>query len=117
VHASATTDGLALALRLLAFEGEVIELSWYGDKAVNVRLGEFFHSRRLSVRASQVGAVAPARRARRAFRDRLALALELLANPAFDVLITGDSAFTELPDVMRKLAGGELFALCQRINY
>lgn len=117
VHASASADGLALALRLLAKEGEVIELSWYGDREVSVPLGEFFHSRRLAIRASQVGAVAPARRARRTFSDRLALALDLLVNPAFDVLVTGDSAFTELPDVMRRLAGSELFALCHRINY
>ena len=44
-------------------------------------LGEFFHSRRLAVRSSQVGAVAP-RAAGAAVRcDRLALALRLLADP------------------------------------
>ena len=117
VHASATRAGLALALRLLATEGEVVELSWYGDREVSVPLGEAFHSRRLTIRSSQVGSVAPARRVRRTFGDRLALALDLLANPAFDTLITGESRFTELPDVMRSLASGELFALCHRINY
>jgi threonine dehydrogenase-like Zn-dependent dehydrogenase len=117
LHASATEDGLALALRLLAHEGDVIELSWYGDRRVSIPLGEFFHSRRLAIRCSQVGSVAPARRARRTFADRLALALELLANPAFDTLITGDSAFTDLPDVMKQLTRSELFALCHRINY
>ncbi len=117
VHASATEAGLARSLELLADDGEVIELSWYGDKQVRVPLGEYFHSRRLTVRASQVGAVARARRSARTFADRLALALELLADPAFDVLITGDSDFTELPHVLGRLAGGELFALCHRINY
>jgi threonine dehydrogenase-like Zn-dependent dehydrogenase len=117
VHASATQAGLALALRLLATEGEVVELSWYGDREVSVPLGEAFHSRRLAIRSSQVGSVAPARRVRRTFADRLTLALDLLANPAFDTLITGESRFTDLPDVLRGLASGELFALCQRINY
>ncbi|MFI0371168.1 zinc-binding alcohol dehydrogenase [Actinomadura sp. 1N219] len=117
IHASATEAGLARSLELLAPDGEVVELSWYGDRRVAVPLGEFFHSRRLTVRASQVGAVPPARRSRRGFADRLALALSLLADPAFDVLITGESAFAELPTIMPLLASGELPALCHRITY
>ncbi|HEY8479345.1 MAG TPA: zinc-binding alcohol dehydrogenase [Spirillospora sp.] len=117
VHASATEAGLARSLELLAPEGEVIELSWYGDRRVGVPLGEFFHSRRLTIRGSQVGAVPPARRARRTLAERTALALRLLANPAFDALITGESPFADLPDVMPRLANGELPALCHRITY
>ncbi|TNC23570.1 zinc-dependent alcohol dehydrogenase [Amycolatopsis alkalitolerans] len=117
VHASATGAGLARSLELLGMEGEVIELSWYGDRQVSVPLGEFFHSRRLAVRSSQVGSVSPARRARRTVGDRRALALELLANPAFDVLITGESSFDELPGVLPRLADGSLPALCHRIAY
>ena len=62
VHASATAAGLQRSLDLLAPEGTVIELSWYGDRQVQVSLGGAFHSGRLSVRSSQVGMVAPARR-------------------------------------------------------
>lgn len=116
-HASATEDGLVRSLELLAPEGEVIELSWYGDRKVSLPLGEFFHSRRLAVRASQVGMVAPARRSRRSFGDRLALALRLLTAPAFDALITGNSPFDELPQAMARLARGEPPALCHRIDY
>jgi threonine dehydrogenase-like Zn-dependent dehydrogenase len=117
VHASATEEGLARSLELLAPEGTVIELSWYGDRQVSLPLGEAFHSRRLVVRSSQVGAVSPARRARRTFADRLTLALDLLADPAFDALITGESAFEELPEVLPRLASGDLPALCHRIRY
>ncbi|RKS68839.1 threonine dehydrogenase-like Zn-dependent dehydrogenase [Actinomadura pelletieri DSM 43383] len=117
VHASATEAGLARSLELLAPDGEVVELSWYGDRRVAVPLGEFFHSRRLTIRGSQVGTVAPARRSRRRFADRLALALRLLADPAFDVLITGESRFADLPEVMPRLASAELPALCHRIIY
>ncbi|QTZ90584.1 zinc-dependent alcohol dehydrogenase [Streptomyces auratus] len=117
VHASASERGLARSLELLAPEGTVIELSWYGDRQVSLPLGEAFHSRRLVVRSSQVGAVSPARRARRTFADRLALALDLLADPAFDALITGESAFEDLPRVMPRLASGDLPALCHRIRY
>jgi hypothetical protein len=39
----------------------VVELSWYGDRKVALPLGGAFHSRRLTVRGSQVGTVSPAR--------------------------------------------------------
>ncbi|MFF2384380.1 dehydrogenase [Streptomyces sp. NPDC058108] len=116
VHASATEQGLARALELLRPEGTVLELSWYGDRRVTLPLGEAFHSRRLSVRSSQVGTVSPAR-ASRTYAERLALALDLLADPALDALITGESGFEELPEIMPRLASGEIPALCHRIRY
>ncbi|MFF3873652.1 dehydrogenase [Streptomyces sp. NPDC001978] len=117
VHASASEQGLARSLELLAPEGTVLELSWYGDRRVSLPLGEAFHSRRLTVRSSQVGSVSPARRASRTYADRLALALDLLADPALDALITGESDFEDLPDLMPKLASGEIPALCHRVRY
>ena len=117
VHTSGTSMGLQTALGLLAPDGEVLELSWYGDAAVTVELGGAFHSRRLAVRASQVGEVALARRGRRTHAQRLALALDLLRDPAFDVLLTGESAFEELPEVMAGLADGSLPGLCRSIIY
>jgi threonine dehydrogenase-like Zn-dependent dehydrogenase len=117
VHTSATSAGLQQSLDLLAPEGTVIDLSWYGDRDVTLSLGGAFHSGRLSIRASQVGVVAPARRASRTTSDRLALALELLRDPAFDVLLTGASSFEELPDVMARLATGSLSAICHSITY
>ncbi|MGW5201987.1 zinc-dependent alcohol dehydrogenase [Streptomyces spiralis] len=117
VHASATEQGLARALELLTAEGTVIELSWYGDRGVSLPLGEAFHSRRLVIRSSQVGTVAPARRGNRTYADRLALALDLLAAPELDALVTGESAFEELPDVMPELTSGRIPALCHRIRY
>ena len=117
VHASATEQGLTRALELLTTEGTVLELSWYGDRRVALPLGEDFHSRRLVIRSSQVGAVSPARRSSRSYADRLALALDLLTDPALDALVTGESAFEELPDLLPKLASGEIPALCHRVRY
>jgi threonine dehydrogenase-like Zn-dependent dehydrogenase len=117
VHASATSAGLQRSLELLAPEGTVIELSWYGDTEVRLSLGGAFHSARLGIRASQVGTVSPARSGRRTTADRLALALELLRDPAFDALVSGESRFSELPDVMSRLAAGSLPALCHTITY
>lgn len=117
VHASATSEGLQRALDLLAVEGTVIDLSWYGETTVRLSLGGAFHDRRLTIRSSQVGIVSPARASRRTPADRLALGLELLRDPAFDALLTGESRFDELPDVMARLAAGSLPALCHTITY
>lgn len=117
VHTSGSAAGLQESLNLLADDATVIELSWYGDKQVSIGLGAAFHSRRLAIRASQVGAVAAPRRSRRTRASRLALALNLLRDPAFDVLLTGSSPFRELPEVMARLADGELPALCHTITY
>jgi threonine dehydrogenase-like Zn-dependent dehydrogenase len=114
VHASATSAGLQRSLDLLAREGTVIELSWYGDRPVSVALGGAFHSGRLRIRSSQVGTVA---RPDRTYAERMALALDLLRDPAFDALITGESRFTELPEVLPRLATGALPALCHLITY
>lgn len=116
-HTSGTSAGLRLALELLAPEGEVIDLSWYGDAPVTLALGGNFHSSRLAIRSSQVGAVAPARRRNRTTGQRLELALELLRDPAFDALLTGTSPFAQLPQVMAQLAEGRLPALCHTISY
>ncbi len=116
-HTSATSAGLQRSLELLAREGEVIELSWYGDDETTLSLGGSFHSGRLSVRASQVGTIAKSRRDSRTTKDRLALALGLLRDPAFDVLLSGESAFEELPTVMPRLVEGEIPALCHSVTY
>jgi threonine dehydrogenase-like Zn-dependent dehydrogenase len=117
VHTSATSAGLQLSLDLLGPEGTVIDLSWYGDTDVRLSLGGAFHSRRLGLRASQVGTISPARSGSRTTADRLALALELLRDPAFDALVTGESPFAELPAVMGRLASGSLPALCHTVTY
>ena len=95
----------------------VIDLSWYGNSEVRLSLGGAFHAGRLSIRASQVGTLSPARSGQRTTAERLALALELLRDPAFDALLTGRSRFSELPDVMARLAAGSLPALCHTIAY
>lgn len=117
LHASGSAAGLATALRLAAFEASVLELSWYGQRAVTLPLGEAFHSRRLTLRSSQVGQVATAQRARWSHRRRMALALSLLRDPTLDALVTDSAPFAELPAVLGRLAAGAPDTLCHRIDY
>lgn len=116
-HASATEAGLAEALGLLGIEGELVELSWFGDTAPHVPLGLGFHARRLTLRSSQVGRVAPARAARRTASDRLVLALDALADPAFDRLLAPPVPFAALPSTMEALDAGAGAGSCQVVTY
>ncbi|MGH8328324.1 MAG: zinc-dependent alcohol dehydrogenase [Steroidobacteraceae bacterium] len=117
VHASGSPEGLALGLRLAGFEASVLELSWYGDRPVTLALGEAFHSRRLTLKSSQVGAVAARRRARWPSRRRLELALSLLADPALDVLINSEGAFEALPEALAELAEAPGEVIMHRVRY
>ena len=117
LHASGDPRGLVTALGLAGFEARVIELSWYGQRAVALPLGEAFHARRLQLRSSQVGHVAAAQRSRWSHRRRMALALSLLTAPALDALITDSAPFEELPAILARLAAGAPDSLCHRIDY
>lgn len=77
-------------------------------------LGENFHSRRLTIRSSQVGTVA---RPDRDYAQRLGVALDLLADPAFEALVNGECAFADLPSVLPRMAANELSARCLRVMY
>ena len=61
--------------------------------------------------------VSPRRRHSRSTHDRLALALELLSDPAFDVLVTRTSSWRELPTVMAAIASGSSPGLCHTIDW
>jgi hypothetical protein len=96
-HTTATSTGLASAIASGGLEATIVELSWYGEGSVPVRLGGAFHSRRLKLVSSQVGMVAPSRRPRWGYRRRLQAALNLLQDPALDALLTSEIAFDETP--------------------
>ena len=114
VHASGSEAGLRLALDRAGFEARIVEASWFADRAPALPLGEAFHARRLRLIASQVGSVAASMRGRRTHRERLAMALALLENPAFDALLEPATAFADLPAAMPRLLRG---GLCHVVRY
>jgi threonine dehydrogenase-like Zn-dependent dehydrogenase len=117
IHASGSPAGLELALRVAGFEATVVEMSWYGDQQVPLPLGEGFHARRLTLKSSQVGSVATSQRSRWDSRRRMQLALTMLTDDKLDVLITGESAFEQLPATMAQVAADSNDTLCHRIWY
>ena len=116
-HTSANGAGLQTAINLLAFEGSVIEMSWYGDKPVQLSLGGPFHSKRLKIISSQVGHVSPAKRATHGYGERMAEAMQLLADPRLDHLLEEPIAFNALPDALPDIFSSDSETLCQLIKY
>jgi 2-desacetyl-2-hydroxyethyl bacteriochlorophyllide A dehydrogenase len=60
IEATGRPETLADVLDVLAHEGEVLVVSWYGTKEARLPLGGHFHRRRLTIRSSQVSTI-PAR--------------------------------------------------------
>jgi threonine dehydrogenase-like Zn-dependent dehydrogenase len=116
-HASGRAEGLTTALAVAGSEATIVELSWYGSSMVALPLGGAFHSRRLTLRSSQVGAVPAHRRARWSRQRRLALALSLLRDPVFDLLLSGDSRFSDMPELMPRLVASPTGVLCHTLRY
>lgn len=116
IHASASAAGLATALNSAGQGATVVEASWHGAGQTPIPLGGAFHSRRLRLISSQVGSLPQDRAPRWTYRRRLSKALDLLADPALDVLISGETDFDDLPATYNTIltAPG---TLCHRIRY
>ncbi|MBP1849481.1 zinc-dependent alcohol dehydrogenase [Rhizobium halophytocola] len=116
INASGAAAALGDALEHAGQEARIVEASWHGDRVVGLPLGGAFHSKRLSIVSSQVGAIPAARRARWDFARRLAKALDLLCDDRLDALISGETAFdtlaTSYPDIL-----SDPHTLCHRIRY
>jgi threonine dehydrogenase-like Zn-dependent dehydrogenase len=117
LHASGDPRGLASALAAAGLEARVVELSWFGQSEVALPLGGAFHSRRLTLRSSQVGRLANKQAPRWSHRRRLGLALALLDDARLDALISAESPFAQAPSVLSALAQRDHFALCHRLRY
>ncbi|WP_317055361.1 zinc-dependent alcohol dehydrogenase [Roseovarius rhodophyticola] len=116
VHLSASAAGLETAIRSAGDEATIVEASWYGTGTTPVPLGGAFHSRRLRLISSQVGKVPTAQRTRWSYKRRMAKALELLCDPALDVLISGETGFDDLPAQYGAILS-DPETLCHRVRY
>ncbi|MEM6376097.1 MAG: zinc-binding alcohol dehydrogenase, partial [Pseudomonadota bacterium] len=116
IHASASSAGLNTALSCAGHDATVVEASWHGSASVSVALGGVFHSARLRLISSQVGALPPVKRPRWSHHRRLTKALELLKDDVLDTLISGETRFEDLPAQYAAILASP-DTLCHRIVY
>lgn len=117
IHASASSEGLQVALDHVGFEGRVVDLSWYGTRPVTVQLGGTFHHQRKRIISSQVSSIAPAQRPRWDNRRRKDLVFDLLSRPEFDAHLTHAVAFGALPRLFQQLSRPPTEGLAYLVDY
>ena len=116
-HTSVSGAGLDTAIACAGLEATVVELSWYGDKEVPVRLGGTFHSQRLRLVSSQVRQVSAGHRPRWDYRRRIEAALRLLHDPLLDALVAEEIAFADAPTALPRVLAPGATGLAPVIRY
>lgn len=116
-HTSATSAGLQTAIDCCGLDARLVEVSWHGDRPVNVKLGGVFHARRIRLVSSQVGSLPPERLPRWSFARRRAMALSLLADARLDMLITEEVAFADLPDALSRILSPGAAGIATVVRY
>jgi threonine dehydrogenase-like Zn-dependent dehydrogenase len=116
-HTSSSNTGLQFALDHVRKDGSVIELSWYGDKHLNLHLGGNFHYNRIKLISSQVSTVSPFAPVK-GYRERKEIACQILLNDVFDEIISAEIPFEDTPAYFNRLKTlGNKSALAAIINY
>ena len=116
-HTSVSAQGLETAIAAAGMEATIVEMSWYGEKEVAVRLGGAFHSQRLKLVSSQVGQVSPAHRPRWDYRRRMEAAISLLDDPRLDALVADEITFDAAPAELPRILGAGATGLAPVISY
>ncbi len=107
-HSSATQSGLQYCIDHLNEEGRVVELSWYGDKRINLELGKDFHYKRLRIISSQVSKIPKKFGAEMTYLKRKQIAARMLEEENYDKLISDFIDFEKAPIFYNDLRKGGL---------
>jgi NADPH:quinone reductase-like Zn-dependent oxidoreductase len=117
IEASGNPACLDRAVGLARDEGSIVVASFYGQRVAPVALGADFHRRRLTLRASQVSRLPPARSVGWSFARRFGLVTNLLQDIALDALLERAVPFAEATAVYARLARGPGEALQTLFHY
>ena len=96
INTTSNYDVLEKSMSLLINEGKIIEASWYGSKKGYLKLGDYFHSKRLKLISSQVSKIPNHIKNKYDYKKRLKLALNSLKDNKIEKLITSESDFFNL---------------------
>jgi len=116
-HASGSATGLQNAIDAVGLEGPIIELSWYGNRKVDISLGTTFHSLRKQLISSQVSFIPSTKQSGWDFKRRKKTVLNLLHNPVFDHLLDTEVPFKESPSVFEKIRNNDWEPLTCVVKY
>jgi threonine dehydrogenase-like Zn-dependent dehydrogenase len=78
INVSGSPVALQLGIDAAAFEGTIVEASWYGNRKVTLDLGTGFHRKRLRLCSSQVSRISPSLTGSWDKKRRIRFAIDLL---------------------------------------
>lgn len=107
-HLSGSSAGLQAAIDLCRVEGKVIEMSWYGNKEVSLKLGASFHYGRKSIISSQVSSIPGHKKGQWNYKNRKELAISYLEDKDYDQLLSYIIPFSEGPQLFDKIRNNKL---------
>ncbi len=116
-NTSSNENMLQKALEWTAFEGKVVELSWYGTKTVRLQLGADFHYGRKKIIASQVSNIPERKQPKWNYKKRKRLVFQLLSELDLTHMISNQILFTDSLDFYDRLRKGEENCLSTLIIY
>jgi threonine dehydrogenase-like Zn-dependent dehydrogenase len=101
IDASGNAEAPARALDILAHEGTLLVVSWFGHQLVPLPLGGAFHRRRLTIRSTQVSTIPARLSATWTTARRRAEATALLSELPLDEFCTHTFPFAAAADAFR----------------
>jgi len=107
-NTTGSNNAINVALQNLNEEGKLIELSWYADRSVELKLGDNFHYNRLKIISSQVSKIPIKMRNKITYQQRKALAVDYLRDDRYDKLITDIIDFDDSPVFFKDLRENKL---------
>ena len=116
-NATSNESALREALILTRQEGQVIELSWYGNQDTTLQLGAEFHYGRKQIISSQVSQIPYKKQPIWNYRKRKQLVFDLLADLDFTHLLTDEIDFRDTPKFYDRLRKDEIENLSTIICY
>ena len=116
-HTSGSSAGLQTCIDAVGNEGKIVELSWYGTRSSEIKLGGSFHQQRKRIISSQVSQLPPHQQARWDYRRRKQTVLELLQDDRWDQFLTATVNFADTPQLFDKLRQGNRSQLSWTIRY
>ncbi len=117
INTSANQNGLQSCINAVGYEGVIVELSWYGEKSVNINLGHDFHHLRKRIISSQVSTIPVQKRGGWDFERRKNLVFKLLQSSVFDTMLDHEIKFDTSPDYFDQLRSKKLDHFSTIINY
>ncbi|GEM_PF-866531 len=116
-NTTSSQEGLQLAIDNAGFESKIIELSWYGNTDLNLKLGDKFHYNRVKIISSQVSNLPPSKMGRWDPKRRKRMVFNILQTTDLAHLLTREVPFDQTPEFYDQLRNGKVNDIGVTIKY